>query len=186
MKLVTVIIYSCWLASEVLLGRLKRAGAGDQKRADNNSLLSIWIVIACSTTLAATLSNIIPMAIAHNSSIRYAGLALIVLGMSMRFIVIRSLGRFFTVDVAIREGHQLKTDGFYAVIRHPSYLASWLSFVGFGISLNNWISLGIVAVSVMGVFLYRISIEERVLIVQFGETYLHYKKKTKAIIPMVY
>lgn len=41
-------------------------------------------------------------------------------------------GEFFTVQVAIKEDHQLKTDGYYTNVRHPSHTASLLSFIGFG------------------------------------------------------
>ena len=33
----------------------------------------------------------------------------------------RAMGRFFTWEVAIRDGHQLITHGPYALVRHPSY-----------------------------------------------------------------
>jgi protein-S-isoprenylcysteine O-methyltransferase Ste14 len=36
------------------------------------------------------------------------------------------------VQVAIKEDHQLKTDGYYTNVRHPSHTASLLSFIGFG------------------------------------------------------
>ena len=88
--------------------------------------------------------------------------------------------------MAITEGHQLKMDGFYSIVRHPSYFASWLSFVGYGISLNNWVSLVIVATMILGAFLYRISVEEKVLIGQFGDAYLKYREATKAIIPFIW
>ena len=100
--------------------------------------------------------------------------------------VIRSMGRFFTVDVTIREGHQLKTDGFFRYVRHPSYLASLVTFFGFGLSLNNWFSLAVVFVPVFIAFLIRIKVEEKVLVKQFGAEYLDYSNKTQRIIPFVY
>jgi len=106
--------------------------------------------------------------------------------MAIRFISIWTLGKYFTVDVTIRDDHKLKKDGFYKIIRHPSYSGSLVSFIGFGISLNNWISLTTVVILIMISFIYRIRIEEKVLIDQFGKEYLDYKKNTYRLIPWIY
>jgi protein-S-isoprenylcysteine O-methyltransferase Ste14 len=186
MKTTFWLIYIVWFAFEVILGRVRRSNEKDQKREDKHSLLFIWLTIAIAMPLSSTVSSLVPAPIAHNAWLPWVGVSLIVVGIVARFLVIRSLGKEFTVDVAIREGHQLKTNGVYSVIRHPSYSASWLSFVGFGISLNNWISLIIVSTLVLGAFLYRISVEEKLLVAQFGDQYLQYRKRTKAIIPFIW
>ncbi|PZF71704.1 hypothetical protein DN068_16680 [Taibaiella soli] len=114
------------------------------------------------------------------------GLGVIILGMVLRFAVIRSLGRYFTVDVTIREGHQLKTDGIYRYLRHPSYAASLISFAGFGISLNNYLSLLMLVVLIGAAFFYRVKVEERALIEQFGDDYINYMKRSKRLIPFIF
>lgn len=101
-------------------------------------------------------------------------------------MVINNLGKYFTVDVTIKKDHQLKTDGFYKYVRHPSYAFSLLTFLGLAIVLNNYISAVIVFVPVFLMFLYRIKIEEKVLTEQFGSDYSDYMKKTKRLIPFIY
>jgi protein-S-isoprenylcysteine O-methyltransferase Ste14 len=96
------------------------------------------------------------------------------------------LGRLFTVDVTIRDNHQIKKDGVYRFIRHPSYSGSLLSFIGFGISLNNWLSLISVIALITIALVRRISIEEKVLTNQFGADYLEYKRRTYRMIPWIY
>ena len=39
----------------------------------------------------------------------------------MRMWCHRSLGRFFTWELAVRENHKLITHGLYSLVRHPSY-----------------------------------------------------------------
>ena len=114
------------------------------------------------------------------------GLALIIVGMILRLTIVASLGKFFTVNVTILEDHKLKQDGFYKYVRHPSYSASLLSFIGYGVSLNNWISLVIVTAAALTAFMIRIRIEEKTLTDHFGSKYVEYKKKTKRLIPFVY
>ena len=96
------------------------------------------------------------------------------------------MGKYFTVDVTIREGHQIKKDGVYSILRHPSYSASLLTFLGLGLFLNNWISLIIAFIPPFLAFLYRIKIEEKALTEQFGQDYIDYKKQTKKLIPFIY
>lgn len=103
----------------------------------------------------------------------------------IRLIAVFSLGKMFTVDVTIRKDHALKKNGIYKFLRHPSYAGSLLSFIGFGLSLNNWVSLLIVFIAILSVFLLRINIEEKLLLQQFGKEYVDYKKKTAALIPFI-
>ena len=158
----------------------------DIQGADRYTLLGIWSTIIVCIFLAVRISDNLDHLIAGSISLQYAGLFLIWLGLVLRMWVIRSMGRFFTVDVTIREGHQLKTDGFFRSVRHPSYLASLVTFFGFGLSLNNWFSLAVVFVPVFIAFLIRIKVEEKVLVKQFGAEYLDYSNKTQRIIPFVY
>jgi protein-S-isoprenylcysteine O-methyltransferase Ste14 len=106
--------------------------------------------------------------------------------MMIRFAAIRTLGKFFTVDLAIKNDHRLIKNGLYKYIRHPSYTGSLLSFLGLGFSLNNWISLIVIFIPVLISFIYRIHIEEKLLIAQIGLAYTDYMKQTKRLIPLIY
>ena len=50
------------------------------------------------------------------------------LGGSIRVWCHRTLGSFFTWNVALRDGHKLVTSGPYSVLRHPSY-TGWYCIV---------------------------------------------------------
>ena len=162
-----------------------RSNKTDKQDADKSSLLVIWIVIIAAVAAALFTSVSFTMPIA-DGYIRYAGLAVILIGIIFRIIAVRTLGKFFTVDVTIREGHHLVKKGIYKYFRHPSYTASLLTFIGFGISLNNWYSLLIVVIAVVIVFIMRIRIEEKTLIARFGDEYLRYKKEAWGLIPFIY
>ena len=180
------IIWSVWLLSEILLNRLIRSGEADKKNTDKGTLVLIWITIAISITLGILIQAWLKSTISTSIWVPRTGLVLIVLGMLLRFIAIRSLGRMFTVDVTIRKDHRIKQDGLYKLVRHPSYSGSLLSFLGFGISLNSWASLGIIFVLVTAAMLLRIRTEEKLLLEQFGAEYENYIKKTWRLIPGIY
>ena len=59
-----------------------------------------------------------------------AGLGLIMAGTGIRMACYRTLDRFFTFEVTLKEGHQLCTGGPYSVVRHPSYTGWMLQTAG--------------------------------------------------------
>lgn len=180
------IVYIVWVLSEVYLNRRLRSGATDKKDTDRNSLRIIWIVIGVCVFIAVFMSHVFYLPIYHSVLGIYIGVVTLIIGILLRYWAVLSLGRFFTVDVTIREAHKLKTDGLYKYLRHPSYAASLLSFIGMGITLNNWFSFALIAIGILSVFMYRIKIEEKVLAEHFGVAYEGYKKHTSAIIPFVF
>jgi protein-S-isoprenylcysteine O-methyltransferase Ste14 len=180
------IIWIIWFASEILLNRLMRSGSCDKKDQDKGSIRFIWIMIALAISSGIIFAANISIPISNLQLLPYIGLVIVIFGMILRFISIWTLGRLFTVDVTIRDNHKIKKNGVYKIIRHPSYSGSLLSFIGFGISLNNWLSLITVTILITIAFLYRISIEEKILIDQFGADYLDYKKNTYCLIPWIF
>jgi len=178
--------YFLWILSEVILNRFVRSKSTDKQGADKRTELYLWLTIVLCITVGTIVSFNIICPIYFNESFAYLGLAVIIIGILIRFIAIKQLGKFFTVDVTIREGHQLMQSGLYKRLRHPSYTGCLLSFLGYGIALNNWIGLAIVFIPVVLIFIYRMHVEEKVLIKQFDKQYLDYIARTKRLIPFIY
>jgi len=179
-----------WLFTEVFYKQRLASNETDKKDKDRFSLNILWIIIIASISLSIFAANIhfdtFSFFITNNALIIYLGLLLIFVGIFARLIIIKSLGKYFTVDVTIRKDHKIKKDGFYSILRHPSYAASLLTFVGLGLYLNNWIALAIAIIPPFFAFSYRINVEEEALTEQFGQEYLDYKKTTKKLIPYIY
>ena len=186
MKYIFEIIWIFWLLSEIFLNRLLRSKNKNAKVLDKNSLNLIWFAIILSMTSGVLIAVYWAAPIIITNVMVYFGSALIVIGMLIRFIAIRTLGKFFTVNLAIQGDQNLIKTGLYKYIRHPSYSGSLLSFVGFGLSLNNWLSLTIIIVPILITFINRINIEEKLLLEQFGSGYEDYKKRTRQLIPWIY
>jgi protein-S-isoprenylcysteine O-methyltransferase Ste14 len=115
-----------------------------------------------------------------------SGLVLMLGGIALRWTVIITLKRQFTVDVAITSGHGLVREGIYHYLRHPAYMGSLLPFFGLGLSFGNYISIIVIVVPICSVLLYRIHVEERALIRNLGGAYRDYCVSTKPLIPHVY
>ena len=186
MNSATNIIMTLWGISEIYLVLKMRSGKADAKGKDKKSLSRLWLVIGFSIFFGIFIAKTTFFPIYKSQLIQLVGLFFLFIGVVLRLIVINNLGKYFTVDVTIKKDHQLKTDGFYKYVRHPSYAFSLLTFLGLAIVLNNYIASITVFVPVFLMFLYRISIEEQVLTEQFGQDYSNYMKKTKRLIPFIY
>ncbi len=180
------ITYFIWISSEVILNRVARSGKKDKKSADKHSELLIWLAIIVCIFLSSFISVRYSSVILDSNLIRYIGLVVIYLGIIVRFIAIRQLGKYFTVDVTIREDHQLMQSGLYKYIRHPSYLGDCLSLIGLGFTMNNWYGLLTAFLPVFLTFVYRMNVEEKVLIGKFGKQYEDYKLTTRRLFPFIY
>jgi protein-S-isoprenylcysteine O-methyltransferase Ste14 len=114
------------------------------------------------------------------------GLFLILAGAAFRWYAIWVLGKFFTVTISIQPDHTVVEKGPYRYIRHPSYSGAILSFLGLGLALTNWLSLGLVISGTIIGYIYRVHVEEQVLVEGLGEPYRVYMRRTKRFIPFVY
>lgn len=175
-----------WVVSEVVLARAKRSKSTDTKR-ERVSLVTLWTTISVSVTAGVMIGMQDTGRFPTRSAVfATTGIALIVLGLVLRWIAIFSLGRQFTVDVAITQRHQLVRTGIYKVLRHPSYAGSLLSFLGLGLAFSNYLSVTTIFVPICGAFLYRIHVEEKTLIATFGDEYLNYRASTKGLVPGIW
>ncbi|HEX8500564.1 MAG TPA: isoprenylcysteine carboxylmethyltransferase family protein [Pyrinomonadaceae bacterium] len=116
----------------------------------------------------------------------WAGLALLVAGVAVRWHAVYTLGKFFTGTVLIREDHRLLRTGLYRHVRHPAYTGALAAHLGLGLSFSNWYSIGFSLVPFAVAAGYRIRVEERALREAFGEEYESYARATKRLIPKVF
>lgn len=114
------------------------------------------------------------------------GIVLMLLGTALRWAAILTLKRYFTVNVAILENHQLVKKGLYKHLRHPSYTGLLLRYLGLGLSYANWLSLGLIFLPLLFSVFYRMRVEESALLQTFGNDYEEYSKGVKRLIPRVY
>jgi protein-S-isoprenylcysteine O-methyltransferase Ste14 len=175
-----------WVVSEIVLARTKRSKVTDTKR-ERTSLVILWTTIAISVTAGVMMGmQDTGHFSTHSTAIATTGITMIALGLVLRWIAIFSLGRLFTVDVAITQGHQLVRAGIYKVLRHPSYAGSLLSFLGLGLAFSNYLSVVTIFVPICVAFLYRIHVEEKTLVATFGDEYLNYRASTKGLVPGIW
>jgi protein-S-isoprenylcysteine O-methyltransferase len=113
------------------------------------------------------------------------GLSLIVLGSLLRRYCFRTLGQYFTGDVRARSDQPVIRAGPYRLVRHPSYTAGMMMFIGIGLALGSWFSFILLTIATIATYGYRVVIEERALLDAIGEPYRSYMKETKRFVPYV-
>ncbi len=174
-------------ASEVALALFRRARPGAAAIADRGSMRRLWLAVGVGVVLAV-LGQTVRAARLPIGETACRGLALVVLlaGLGLRWAAILTLGRLFTVDVAIQPNHALVQSGLYRVVRHPSYTGLLLAFLGLGISFGNWLSLAGLLVPIALAVIGRMNTEERALAEALGPPYRTYCARTKRLVPGLY
>jgi protein-S-isoprenylcysteine O-methyltransferase len=181
-----------WIAvvfpiSEALLATVRRARRGIARRADAGSTPLLWLVILGGVAVAIASQRVDGLTLPGPRWLLHGlALFLMVSGLTLRWVAILTLGRFFTVDVAIHERHTVVDAGVYRYLRHPSYSGLLLTFAGLGVFFGNVLALGAVTVPVAAALLVRIQKEEAALLQGLGEAYKAYCDRTKRLVPGIY
>ncbi|KAJ7647430.1 hypothetical protein FB45DRAFT_893417 [Roridomyces roridus] len=139
------------------------------------------------------------------SPLFFVGIALTLLGASLRYWCYRELGPLFTFEASIRPNHTLVQTGPYRYVRHPATTGllltisgyccwntsrgSWLRECG---ALHTWIGLSLVAVYGVIVLcittglVLRMSLEDRALAGRFEEWDNYSRRVTYKLVPGVF
>jgi protein-S-isoprenylcysteine O-methyltransferase len=154
---------------------------------DRCSLVLLWTIIIVSLWSGIQMIRLFPGAtVPYPSGFYLFGFWLFLGGLILRWYSIGYLGRYFTVDVSISAEHKLIDSGPYRHIRHPTYTGALLAFLGLGLCFGNWLSILFLTLPIIAAFLWRIRIEERVLLHGLGKNYRAYVERTSRLIPFVY
>jgi protein-S-isoprenylcysteine O-methyltransferase len=184
LRSIIMVVIVLFPISEIALAVLKRANPRAATVDDRGSMRFLWLVISASVC-AAIGFQWLPAAAIHAPAVvlRMLGLGLLLVGLAVRWLSILTLGRFFTVNVAVQRDHSLIEAGLYRYVRHPSYSGLLLAFLGLGVFFANWLSLTVLVVPVALAVVRRIGIEERALLDALGVPYVEYSSRTKRLVP---
>ncbi|HEV7730567.1 MAG TPA: isoprenylcysteine carboxylmethyltransferase family protein [Candidatus Binatia bacterium] len=112
------------------------------------------------------------------------GLALAAAGVALHLHARRVLGRWWSAPITVRADQVVVTDGPYARVRHPLYLAILLLTAGTVLAHPSVATLCLATGLTLGVVL-KIPMEERALRTTLGERYARYAARVPALVPRV-
>jgi protein-S-isoprenylcysteine O-methyltransferase Ste14 len=186
--LILIVASAIWIFAEVyLVFRDNTRGKGKtiiDRRTRNYNFISLIISIS-----SAAIISWIPLFQFNRrgtSIVFWIGILIICLGLFLRYWSIHILGKYFSTTIELEESQKIIQKGPYKWIRHPSYSGIILFCIGYGLAVQNWLSL-IIAIFLPAIaLLYRIKIEEETLVKGIGTEYEIYQKKTKKLIPGIW
>lgn len=120
----------------------------------------------------------------HDVSVATAGAVLALTGALFAAWGKARLGRMFSTQLGVQEGHTLVTSGPYAVVRHPIYLGLIDFIIGSALYLND-IALMVAGLLYVIYFTAQIRIEERIFSTHFGSRWEEYRESTPPLFPRI-
>ena len=173
-------------ASELALVLLRRAGAASDRRDDRATLRTIWLTLLAAFPLGGLVAARTPALTLPDSPTLALAVLVFATGFALRWTSIVVLGRFFTVQVAIRDGHTLVTRGPYARLRHPSYAGLLLVVAGVALAYQHVLSFALIVPLAAWAVARRVRVEERALADAFGDAWRVYAARTARLVPGLY
>jgi protein-S-isoprenylcysteine O-methyltransferase Ste14 len=176
-----------WLIGEAALALFMRTWKSGGRIRDRGSLLLVWIAITASFMGSDWVQQLVPARIFGGADwLRPLSFGLLVTGLTIRAVAVITLGRAFSVNVAIRKSQTVKRNGLYRYVRHPAYLGMELALLAVGLHSRNWAVLLWMVTPPTLALIYRIHVEEALLHEAFGEEYAAYSRVTRRMIPGVF
>lgn len=158
----------------------------EEQRKNRSSTITLAVAQGFMILLPTMIFFYKPMNNHHSHPLFFIGMAFGVVGVLIRATAMQTLGRFFSRNIGIQKQHQLVVTGCYRYIRHPGYLGTLGTFLGFALSTASWLAIVVNILCFFIAYSYRIRVEEDALTACFGSAYLNYKLRTWKLIPFLY
>ncbi|MFZ1699190.1 MAG: isoprenylcysteine carboxylmethyltransferase family protein [Pyrinomonadaceae bacterium] len=120
-----------------------------------------------------------------NTILQVVAIALAAASVWLAMSAVRELGKQWSLQARLVEGHKLITTGPYNIVRHPIYTAMLGMLIATGIVYSYWwTTVAGVAIFIVGTKIRTVS-EEKLLTDAFGAAFTDWKVKVPGLIPFV-
>ena len=92
----------------------------------------------------------------------------------------------YSGHLIVKTDQPLVQSGPYRYIRHPAYAGYLLMVLGISLGYASLAGLSTILVLVLPSLVYRIKVEEKLLVEHFGEAYHRYASTVKRLIPGIW
>jgi protein-S-isoprenylcysteine O-methyltransferase Ste14 len=118
----------------------------------------------------------------HTPWVRFTGLAILLAATALALWARFVLGLMWSAAPAVKEGHQLRTSGPYAITRHPIYTGLLGMLLGSLLVAGGgpWIVPFPIALILIE---FKIRVEERFMAAEFPKEYPRYRKRVPRLVP---
>lgn len=144
--------------------------------------LMFLLIIAWLVLYAVDLPWMDALFISFPNWLRWVGFVLGLVSLGFWIWTQVALGKDWSPQLQLREGHRLVTTGPYAQIRHPLYAAMIGYGTGLALVTANWVFAVLTILMIVGLSA-RAPREEQMMLEEFGEEYREYMQKTGRFFP---
>jgi protein-S-isoprenylcysteine O-methyltransferase Ste14 len=182
------LVSAIWIGFEVWLFIRDRTQGKGKTDKDRGTVYYNLIAITGGITLASVFNGYRMFFFPGGRSATgfWIGVCIMLLGFGLRIWAVVTLGGSFRTTVETHIKQLVVKTGPYRLVRHPSYSGLLLMCIGFGIAVQNLLSLAIALVLPLVALLYRIHVEEKALVLAIGSAYKEYQGETKKLIPWLW
>ena len=176
-----------WLAFAAIFLFRKQSPRERAKKIDRASITGI---VLQTFALAAVWSmprprytSIFPLGFWFQLLITTLVIVIVIVSLWIMATAVRALGKQWSLQARVLEGHALIREGPYRFVRHPIYTGMLGMIIAAGLAWSHWIGF-IIAVLLFSIgTVIRVRSEEKLLREQFGEKFDDYKRSVPAVIP---
>jgi protein-S-isoprenylcysteine O-methyltransferase Ste14 len=186
--LVALVVTSCWVLTGLVwaAGAVYNAVRGPRARTrmhEMKNVLTLAVVAAVALSINKVFSGSDSRGLAAGTAwIQVVGVVLLVSSTSFTLWARAALGTMWSSSPTVKVQHQLRTEGPYAVTRHPIYTG--LLGMLLGSFLLGGVGPWLVALIAYFVFIeIRIQSEEKLMLEAFPEAYTRYRRAVPQLIP---
>lgn len=166
----------------------KSAGGGKPSREEKRDT-SFWLMLPGFLVAFFAPPNewmYLPIILPRTIWFQFGGLALILIAIALLIWARIHIRGQYSGHLEVKTDHHLVTSGPYHFIRHPSYFGLLLMSLGVAIGYSSLIGLvGFVCLLIPGL-IFRIRVEEKMLLAQFGNEYHDYTCHTHRLLPGIW
>jgi protein-S-isoprenylcysteine O-methyltransferase Ste14 len=189
-EIAAFVLAAGWVGYGVILALGKRGAArGDAKRDVKSSvgfLLQCAAYGICFLFPRTYFSPLFPMSRLNEGILSGFAVAFTIGSVWFCYAAARALGRQWALMARVIEGHELISQGPYAVVRNPIYLAMFGMLIGTGLVVSRWPALVGAAVVFAAGTAIRIRAEENLLREAFGAKFDDYARRVPAFVPRLW
>lgn len=128
----------------------------------------------------------LPTWLPNTRLVQISGLILVLVSVVLFVWARRETRKNYSGHLKVTETQELIQSGPYRFIRHPAYLSYILMSLGVGIGFASLIGICAVPLILVPGFVYRIQVEETLLVNHFGQRYLDYASHTSRLVPKIW
>jgi protein-S-isoprenylcysteine O-methyltransferase Ste14 len=119
-----------------------------------------------------------------NIFITIIGSVLIIFRIILKVWAVKTLGKFWSIQIEIREDQKLIKEGPYKYVRHPSYLSTMIEVTAGPLIFNSYYTILFVWLVYIPFLITRIYLEEKELLKKFGKEYEEYRRSVPLLLPI--